>query len=146
MYCLLIFFLGLNSCQRNQESTQEILEQIAKDKAYVDYQKIKNDLAVSIASNEFDLEGLHYVLDKYSNLKFCNIPTSVVEPFKGGKEYLTLNCKLDKSVELFYKKYPIYEKLSTEERKKIRLISIENGYLPSNGSISKTILNNKKTN
>jgi hypothetical protein len=137
--CFSLTFLVFNSCVDGQESKQEILEKIAKDQVFVDYQKLVNKLQIDIASKKFDIRPIHEELIKHVNYGFCDIPTSLVSKYKGGEEYLQLNCNMDNAKNALTKKYPDFSNFTREEYKKIREISAEAGLLATEKEMIETI-------
>jgi hypothetical protein len=125
------FFSCTDSKEQIEDQNMQFLEQVANDPVFIEYQKIRNKLAIGVAANQFEIAAINTELDKYPEQYICNISTSLVSQFKGGAEYLQLHCDLDKAAIALHEKYPNISKIKAEERLRILEISAENGLLPS---------------
>jgi len=98
---------------------EAIIATIAADPDYDLYQKQGLLNAGYISQSYYDLDGIHnYIRDHIeehpANAGFCSIPVEEISKFRGGREYIEINCAMEAALLRLAEKYPQFSTLGQE--------------------------------
>jgi hypothetical protein len=131
---VLIPLLGINlsSCQKADTAAtkQELLQKIASDPVYVEFQKALYAQMALIAQNAWDVKAAAEVvfsLDAtYDNIPLCDLPKNLFSKVRGSDVFFESSCRLDKAMDELDKKYDFF-KMPDEQIDEIKELFLKNG-------------------
>lgn len=131
LFACVLMGMSVSSCQKTDSTAIGLLETIANDPIYIEYNKIMYERMALIAQKAWDMDGVE---DLYLKLEakygvdadICDIPPHEFDALRGGRIKQESDCKLDKVMDKLSEKYSFF-KMSDEDRKEIREIFLANG-------------------
>jgi len=123
---LAVFYLcscDPSSQVKAQDITQQLLYEIAGDKAYFEYRKALRNNTEMIRKRDYDQDGItKYMAENHkTDPDFCKIDFSEVQVM-GIQKYMDGICRLNSSMNTLKNKYPQYESLDKSQLKRLKSI------------------------
>lgn len=122
-----MFFVSIYSCATESQHKEDLLNTIATDPLYFDFQSYIELSATKILDKSFDLNAIHNYLDNHNvQDNYCNVVIDEKFEIKGLSEYLQIHCDMDIARGKLVEKFPVFDKLSKDQIRSINKVYREN--------------------
>ncbi len=122
----LVLILSMVSCSAEQLTGQQeinketLLEEMITDSNLAAFLRITAESSRMIATGKVDLKGIDKLMDQPGMPNsLCEVNDDLLVNIKGAVAHKNLRCNQSQAIKPFLRKYPEFNNMSSEDRKKV---------------------------